>query len=59
MLNRLKRRTVLQQRASQFPHRTHTYYLRSQLGSLLLKQVLHLLDVELLSLCFIQLPFKG
>lgn len=39
--------------ASQFPGPTLTYYLCGQLGSLLLKQVFHLLDVELLCLCFI------
>lgn len=44
---------------SQFLCQTLTYYLRCQLGSLLLKQVFHLLDVELFCLCFIQLPFKS
>lgn len=36
-----------------FPGATLTYYLCGQLGSLLLKHVFHLLDVELLCLHFI------
>lgn len=35
-----------------------THYLGGQLGSLLLKQVFHLLDVELLRLRFVQLPLE-
>lgn len=50
---------MMQTQASQFPGATLTYYLCGQLGSLLLKQVFHLLDVELFGLRFVQLPFKG
>lgn len=42
-----------QTQVSKFPGATLTYYLCGQLGSLLLKHVFHLLDVELLCLHFI------